>query len=53
MKYKYEAFEKFKEFRNEVEKQLGETIRTLRLDRGGQYMSQEFQDYLRDIGILS
>ena len=53
MKYKSEAFEKFKEFRQEVEKQLGKSIKTLRSDRGGEYLSLEFQGYLRDNGILS
>ena len=53
MKYKSETFEKFKEFRTEVEKQLGKCINTLRSDRGGEYLSQEFQSYLRDNGILS
>ena len=38
MKYKSEAFEKFKEFRTEVEKQLGRSIKTLRSDRGGEYL---------------
>ena len=53
MKYKSEVFEKFKEFRHEVEKQLGKSIKILRSDRGGEYLSQEFQGYLRDNGILS
>ena len=53
MKYKSKTFEKFKEFRAEVEKQLGKSIKTLRSDRGGEYLSQEFQSYLRDNGILS
>ena len=53
MRYKSEAFEKFKEFRNEVEKQLGRSIKSLRSDRGGEYLSQVFLDYLRDNGILS
>ena len=53
MKYKSETFEKFKEFRAEVEKQLGKSIKTLRSNRGGEYLSQEFQSYLRDNGILS
>ena len=53
MKYKSEAFEKFKEFRQEVEKQLGKSIKVLRSDRGGEYLSLEFQGYLRDNGILS
>ena len=48
-----EAFERFKEFINEVEKQLGRSIKSLRLDQGGEYLSQEFLDYLRDNGILS
>ena len=42
MKYKSEAFEKFKEFRHEVEKQLDKSIKTIRSDRGGEYLSQEF-----------
>ena len=53
MKYKSETFEKFKEFRTEVEKQLGKSIKTLRSDRGREYLSQEFQSYLRDNGIFS
>ena len=53
MTYKYESFEKFKEFRNEVEKLLGRSINSLRLDRGGEYLSQEFLNYLRNNGILS
>ena len=38
MKYKSEAFEKFKEFGNEVEKQLRRSIKTLKSDRGGEYL---------------
>ena len=53
MRYKSEAFERFKEFRNEVEKQLGRSIKSLRSDRGGEYLSQAFLDYLRENGILS
>ena len=53
MRYKSEAFERFREFRNEVEKQRGRSIKSLRSDRGGEYLSQGFLDYLRDNGILS
>ncbi|KAH9750809.1 Integrase catalytic domain-containing protein [Citrus sinensis] len=53
MKYKSEAFEKFKEYRNEVEKQTGKVIKTLRSDRGGEYLSGEFQSYLKENGIVS
>jgi hypothetical protein len=35
MRHKSEAFDKFKEFKNEVQNQLGKTIKTLRSDRGG------------------
>ena len=42
MRYKSEAFEKFIEFKNEVEKQSRKSIKTLRPDRGGEYLSTEF-----------
>nr|GEU68542.1 hypothetical protein [Tanacetum cinerariifolium] len=42
----------FKVFKNEVENQLGKTIKALRLDQGGKYISQEFKDYLETCGIL-
>ena len=53
MRYKSETFERFKEFRNEVEKQLGRSIKLLRSDRGGEYLNQEFLGYLRDNETLS
>ena len=53
MKHKSEAFERFKEFRHEVEKQTGKPIKVLRSDRGGEYLSREFLDYLKDNGIVS
>ena len=52
-RYKSEAFEKFKEFENEVEKQLGRSIKTLRLDRDSEYLSKEYLDYLGDNETLS
>lgn len=53
MKHKSESFEKFKEFQNEVQNQLGKTIKALRSDRGGEYLSQEFIDHLKSCGIVS
>ncbi|VFQ77366.1 unnamed protein product [Cuscuta campestris] len=53
MKHKSECFDKFKDFKNEVQKQLGKSIKTLRSDRGGEYLSLEFDDYLKEHGILS
>ena len=53
MKYKSESFEKFKEFKAEVEKQTGKCIKALRSDRGGEYLSTEFLDFLKENDILS
>ena len=52
MKHKSEAFEKFKEFQSEVQNQLGKKIKFLRSDRGGEYMSHEFDDHLKSCGIV-
>ncbi|GJX81622.1 retrotransposon protein, putative, ty1-copia subclass [Tanacetum coccineum] len=51
LKHKHEVIETFKVFKNEVENQLGKTIKALRSDRGGEYISQEFKDYLKTCGI--
>ncbi|GJT57639.1 retrotransposon protein, putative, ty1-copia subclass [Tanacetum coccineum] len=51
LKHKHEVFETFKVFQKEVENQLGKTIKSLRSDRGGEYMSQEFLDHLKDHGL--
>src|SRR6266540_696827 len=53
MRQKSESFEKFKEFQNEVQNHLGKTIKFLRSDRGGEYLSQEFGDHLKTCGIIS
>ncbi|GJX47712.1 retrotransposon protein, putative, ty1-copia subclass, partial [Tanacetum coccineum] len=39
LKHKHEVFETFKVFKNEVENQLGKTIKAIRSDRGGEYIS--------------
>ncbi|GJU33958.1 retrotransposon protein, putative, ty1-copia subclass [Tanacetum coccineum] len=53
LKHKHEVFETFKVFQKEVENQLGKTIKSLRSDRGGEYMSQEFLDHLKEHGIIT
>ena len=53
MRYKFEAFEKFKKFKHEIEKQIEKPIKILRSDRGGEYLSQKFLDYLKKNGIVS
>ena len=42
-----------KRFHSEVEKQTGKSIKMLRSDRGGEYLSDNFIDYLKENGILS
>ena len=53
MTYMSEAFEKFREFKNEVEKQSGKSIKTLRSDQEGEYLSTKFTLFLKDNGILA
>nr|GFA62622.1 hypothetical protein [Tanacetum cinerariifolium] len=53
LKHKHEVFETFKVFQKEVENQLGKTIKSLRSNRGSEYMSQEFLDHLKDHGIIA
>ncbi|KAK8621694.1 hypothetical protein V6N13_081127 [Hibiscus sabdariffa] len=53
MRHKSEALEKFKEFRNEVQNQHGKSIKALRSDRGGEYLSHEFDELLKECEIVS
>ena len=53
MHHKPEAFDKFREYKAEAEKQLGVHIKQLRSDRGGEYLSGEFKSYLAQEGIIS
>ncbi|GJU86285.1 retrotransposon protein, putative, ty1-copia subclass [Tanacetum coccineum] len=53
LKHKHEVFETFKVFQKEVENQLGETIKSLRSDCGGEYISQEFLDHLKEHEIIA
>ena len=50
---KSKCFDKFKEYRADVEKRLGKSIKTLRFDRGGEYLLGEFRNYLSEAGIQS
>ncbi|KAK9020261.1 hypothetical protein V6N11_054751 [Hibiscus sabdariffa] len=50
MRHKSEALERFKEFQNEVH---GKSIKALRSDRGGEYLSQDFDELLKECGIVS
>jgi Integrase core domain len=48
---KSEAFETFKKFKVMVEKTTGKKIRSLRSDRGGEYLSNQFKSYCGNHGI--
>ncbi|KAD1131218.1 hypothetical protein E3N88_43246 [Mikania micrantha] len=52
IKEKAEAFSYFKTFKIIAENQSGERIKGLRTDRGGEYCGNEFQNFLRENGIL-
>ena len=51
MRRKSEAFEKFKEFRGEVENQLGKCMKAIRSDRGGEYLLNSKWDCIRLLGL--
>ena len=53
MKWKFKTFKKFKEFRVEVESQLGKCIKAIWSDCGGEYLLRDFKDYLAKNGIIS
>ena len=52
MKRRSEAFEKFKEFRGEIENQLGKRIKAIRFVLGGEYLLRVFKDYLTENRII-
>ena len=51
LKNKGEVLEKFIEFANEVENLFSRKIKTLRTDNGGEYVSKEFEKFLKTRGI--
>ena len=49
---KDQVFEKFKEWKVEVENQFDAKIKILRSDNGGEYCSNLFENYLKSSGII-
>lgn len=47
LKNKSQAFDCFKKFKSLVEKQSGCQIKTLRTDRGGEFVSDEFNTFVK------
>ena len=52
LKSREEAFQKFLHFKAMVEKQSGEKLKKLRSENGGEYKSENFQNYCKNEGIL-
>jgi hypothetical protein len=52
MKNNSKIFEKFKEFQNKVVNHLDRKIKHLQSDRGGEYLSFEFETHLKACGIV-
>ena len=51
LKQKYDAFQMFKWYLERVEKQIGKRLKCLRSDRGGEFISNEFEMFYNDKGI--
>jgi len=51
MEHKGEVFQHFLNFKVMVEKEKGVSIKSLRSDEGGEYLSNEFSEYLKEHGI--
>ena len=51
MRHKSEVFQRFKEYEALVTNNVGGTIGVLRSDNGGEYVSGEFEKYLKSKGI--
>jgi len=52
MRNKSDTFSCFKRFKAYAENLTGKKIKRLREDKGGEYMSNEFQDFLDECGIV-
>lgn len=51
LKFKSETFENFKKFKALVEKQSGKSVKALHTDRGGEFLSKNFDEFCEENGI--
>ena len=52
LKNKDEAFKKFQEWKALVEKSSGCTLKILRSDNGGEYVSTDFDNFMKSEGVV-
>lgn len=52
MRHKFEALSKFKEWKVEVETQIGRKVRHLRFNNGREYKSKEFENFYKAKGVI-
>ena len=53
IKHKSKSFKRFKQFKSEVEKKTGKSIKKILLDQGTEYLSHVFQNNIKENGIIS
>ena len=51
LKKKFDPFQMFKWYVARVKKEIGKSLKCLRLDRGGEFTSNEFEIFCNDKGI--
>ena len=51
LKQKYDAFQMFKWYLARVEKEIGKSLKCLRSERGGEFISNKFEIFFNDRGI--
>jgi transposase InsO family protein len=51
IRHKSEVLDKFKEFEALVTNETGQSIGTLRTDNDGEYVSKDFEEFLKSKGI--
>ena len=51
LKVKFDAFKLFKWYLDRVEKEIGKSLKCLRSDKGGEFISNEFNIFYNDRGI--
>lgn len=52
LKHKLESFDMFKSFKSIAENQIGKRIKYLISDRGGEFISKEFDEYCGKYDII-